>query len=436
MGRHSLLPALAASLLLTAAQGSAATKESPLAGRTTTTSGQFVVYAKDSSRRSMLAQRAEAARTVWNTNLGADGNWSHPIIIQDLIGTAKPRGNPNALTSIFEGDGGALKIQTSIYDPGILRGQLLEREIFRALGLEWIYRTAPLKAGKSFRSPPAWLLEGLTEEERMRESGTPGGVYATLLRSEQPPKLDDFLRAKPELMEAISLTLYRTQSLALLRALRGLPEGGKGLGTFLSSLAGEDSDLKALLSAFPSLQNDPARLGKLWTLAIARDSASRAMEPLTVSETGRSLNKLLDLSAPNDPKKPELGKAAGPAALPLIARSEGGAYLMRQKSAELYALEFRSHPLIKPVIEEYRKITADLAKKPRRNVEKDIAENQKIFDLLMQRTGQVEDYMNWFEATQLDSLSEDFFPAIGPAVDEKRTDPISRHLDAVETRGW
>lgn len=436
MGRNRFFAALAAGVLLAAAPSSPAAQESLLKGRTTTASGQFVVYAKDPSRRSMLAQRAEAARAVWNAKLEADGNWSHPIIIQDLIGTAKPRGNPNALTSIFEGDGGALKVQTSIYDPAVLRGQLFEWEIFRALGLEWIYRTAPLKAGKSFRSPPVWLLEGLTEEERIRESGTPAGVYATLLRSEQPPKLDDFLRAKPELMEATSLTLYRTQALALLRTLRGLPEGGKGLATFLSSLAGEDSDLQALLAAFPSLQNDPARLGKLWTLAIARDSASRKFDALTISETSRSIKSLLDLSAPTDPKKPELGNTTGPAAIPLIARGEGGSYLMRQKSAELYALEFRAHPLLKPVIEEYRKITSDLAKKPRRNVDKQIAENQKIFDLLLQRTGQVEDYMNWFEATQLDSLSEDFFPAVSPVVEEKRSDPISLHLDAVETRGW
>jgi hypothetical protein len=119
-----------------------------------------------------------------------------------------------------------------------------------------------------------------------------------------------------------------------------------------------------------------------------------------------------------------------------MAKSEGGPYLMRQKSAELFTLEFRSHPLLKPVIEEYRKITTQLALKPRKNVDREIEENGKILDLLLQRTGQVDDYMNWFEATQLDTISENFLEISNPAAPEKRTDPITLHLDAIEERGW
>jgi hypothetical protein len=434
MGRYRF--ALIVPGLLAFASLSLAAVDSPLSGRTTSSSGRFVIYSKDAARRSLIVKHAEAARTVWNAKLGADENGAHPIIILDLIGRAKPRGNPNAVTTIFVGDGGALKVQTSIYDSSVLRGQALDSEIYRALGLEWIYRTHPLKAGKPFRSPPAWLVEALAEDERMQEDGTPAGVYAALLRSEQPPKLADFLRAKPELMEATSLALYRTQALAFLKALEKLPEGGQGLGAFLSSLAQEDSDLKSLLAAFPSLENDASRLGKLWTLAIARDSAGKGTEPLSVGETSRALKALLDLSTPLDPKKPGKGTATGAAALPALAKSESGPYQMRQKSAELFTLEFRAHPLLKPVIEEYRKITTELAKKPRKNVSRQIEENGKILDLLLQRTGKVEDYMNWFEATQLDTLSEEFVEVSNPAAPEKRTDPISRHLDAIEDRGW
>ena len=431
MGRLALIAAgLAAFTAVVAAAGS------PLSGRTTSTSGRFVVYSNDALRRSLIAQQAEAARTIWNAKLGEEGSGASPIIIRDLIGSARPRGNPNAVTTIFEGDGGTLKVQTSIYDASVLRGQALEREIYRALGLEAIYRTHPLKSGKPFRSPPAWLLEALTEEARMQQDGTPAGVYATLLRSERPPKLEDFLRAKPELMEATSLTLYRTQALAFLKVLQGLPEGGRGLGVFLSSLAQEDSDFKSLLAAFPSLENDASRLGKLWTLAIARGSAGKGAEPLGMGETSRALNSLLDLSAPLDPKKPEKGTATGAAAFSPIAKSDGGPYLMRQKAAELFALEFRAHPLLKPVIAEYRNITTQLAQKPRKNVDRRVEENGKIFDLLIQRSGHVDDYMNWFEATQLDTLSENFLEITSPAAPEKRTDPISRHLDAIEDRGW
>ncbi len=441
MGRCWHILALILALVLSRAPSAEASLalaagDSPLSGRTTSSSGRFVIYSKDVARRSHIARQAEAALSSWNAKLSSDESPAHPIIIQDLIGSARPRGNPTAITTIYESDGNALKVQTSIYDITVLRGEALKWEIYRALGLEWIYRTHPLKAGKAFRSPPSWLLEALTEEERIREDGTPAGIYTALLRSEQPPKLEDFLRAKPELMEATSLALYRTQALAFLKSLQGLPEGSRGLGAFLSSLPKEDSDLKSLLAAFPSLENDASRLGKLWTLAIARGSAGKGAEPLSVGETSRGLKSLLDISVPLDPKKPEKGVATGAGALPLMAKSEGGPYLMRQKSAELFGLEFRSHPLLKPVIEEYRKITTQLALRPRKNVDREIEENGKILALLLQRTGQVDDYMNWFEATQMDTISETFLEISNPALPEKRTDPITLHLDAIEERGW
>ena len=126
----------------------------------------------------------------------------------------------------------------------------------------------------------------------------------------------------------------------------------------------------------------------------------------------------------------------GGGALPLLARTEGGPYLMRQKSTELLTLEFRAHPLLKPVIGEYRKMTTLLADKPKKNLDKPIEENGKILDLLLQRSGQVSDYLNWFEATQLDTLSENFLETTSPQETPKRTDPVSLHLDAIEERGW
>ena len=422
--------------LLALAAGPAEARENTLAGKTTSASGQFVIYSKDAIRRTSLAQRADEVRTQWLQKTGGDGTSNHPIIIQDLIGGAKPRGNANAFTGIYEGDGGEMKVQTDIYDVSIFRGLALDREIYRALGLAWIYKNHPPKTGGAFHSPPAWLLEGLVEEKRVRENGPPQGVYATLLRSDHPPKIEDFLKAKPELMEATSLTLYRTQALALLKTLQQLPEGQKGLEAFLDSLAENDADLKTLLAAYPSLETSPSHLGKLWTLSLARNSASKGIEPYSIGETVRALNELLDVSSLVDPKKPGLGKATGAAAFPSLAKSEGGSYLMRQKSAEFLSLEFRAHPLLKPAIAEYRNITTELASHPKKNVGKQIGETGKILALLLQRTGKTGDYLNWFEATQLDTPSENFLEVTSPPESRRRTDPISLHLDAIENRGW
>ncbi|MEI6493166.1 MAG: hypothetical protein WCO94_11510 [Verrucomicrobiota bacterium] len=422
--------------LLALITGASEAAENALAGKSTSASGEFVIYSKDGTRRTALAQRADDARAQWQQRIGADVTRSQPIIIQDLIGTPKPRGNSNIVTGIFEGDGGMMKVQTDIYDASALRGQALETEIYRALGLDLIYRNHPPKIGKAFRSPPAWLLEALAEEKRIKENGAPEGVYSALLKSEHPPRIEDFLKAKPELMEATSLTLYRTQAVALLKALQQLPEGSKGLANFLGSIAENDADMKSLLAAFPSLENSPSRLGKIWTLSIARNSTSKGTDPYSIGETVRALHELLEVSALVDPKRPALGKVTGPAALSLLAKCEGGAYMMRQKSAEFMTLGFRAHPLLKPVIAEYCKITTVLASKPKKNVDKQIEETGKILDLLLQRTGKVGDYLNWFEATQLDTLSENFLEVTSPLEVPKRTDPISAHLDAIEDRGW
>ncbi|MBE2205239.1 MAG: hypothetical protein IAE94_12975 [Chthoniobacterales bacterium] len=430
------LTALIAGGLLAVFATSLEARETPSNSRTVSASGQFVIYSKDPTRRTNLSRRADEARGQWLQKIGSETSDNQTIIIQDLIGTPKPRNIAGARTGIFEADGGSMKIQVDLYDAAVLRNQALEMEIFRALALARIYKERPPKAGKAFHYPPSWLLEGLCEERRMAENGSPSGLQATLLKSENPPRIEEFLKSKPELMEATSLTLYRIEALALLQTLQQLSEGQKGLGAFLDSLAENEPDLKRLLAAYPSLENNPSRLGKLWTLAIARSSASKGTEPDSIGETVRALKELLDVSAPLDPKKPELGKVTGAAAFPAIARSEGGGYLMRQKAAELMTLEFRSHPLLRPVIGEYRQITTQLASKPKKNLGKQIGETDKILDLLLQRSDKVGDYLNWFEATQLDTLSENFLEGPGPSQPPQRTDPLSLHLDAIENHGW
>ena len=109
---------------------------------------------------------------------------------------------------------------------------------------------------------------------------------------------------------------------------------------------------------------------------------------------------------------------------------------MRQKTADLLSLELRSHPLLKPIIEEYRNITTILSAKPKKDVAKRLDEIGKIRSLLAQRADRVTDYMNWFEATKLNSLSEDFLNVSPPPIAPPRTDPITTYLNAIEQRGW
>jgi hypothetical protein len=55
----------------------------------------------------------------------------------------------------------------------------------------------------------------------------------------------------------------------------------------------------------------------------------------------------------------------------------------------------------------------------------------------VQRAGEMEDYLNWFEAARLDTPSKEFEPTFeANSLSFRRSDPVSRYLDDIEARGW
>ena len=94
---------------------------------------------------------------------------------------------------------------------------------------------------------------------------------------------------------------------------------------------------------------------------------------------------------------------------------------------------------MRPIVEEYRIIATQLTRSPKKNFEKRIRKNMQLADALGKRTGEISDYMNWFEAVQLDTPSREFEESYD--VEERsaalrRTDAVSRTLDDIAARGW
>ena len=406
--------------------------------RSISSSKQFVIYFSDGAVRSRLALKAEDIKREWLRCLKQPDEWKAPIIIQ--VVTTRPANTPAMTTNLFESDGGELKVQIDVYEPSVLKGVDFEMELYRALGLEAMYRQAPPKAGKAITQPPAWLLEGMHEDAATRESGIPAGLFEMLIRSGPPPKLEAFLKLRPERMDATSRAVYRAQSMGLLRALISLPKGAENLAKYLASLpGGNPADAAKLLENFPQFADQPAELSKVWTLSMANASAVDRMKPLSMADSRKQLAVLMDITAQKDPKKAEAGLVIGPEALQAIARSESGRYILRQKAEELLRLELRSHPVMKPIVEEYRIIAMQLAEKPGKNFEKRIRKNMELQAAVADRTVAIEDYLNWFEATQLTTPSKEFDAMLDrknktPAF--QRSDSISRLLNDYEARGW
>jgi hypothetical protein len=378
-----------------------------------------------------MLQTAEKALTEWQKIVDAEVGAASPIILQDKSRSPHPRGSPALVTGIFETDGGGMKVQVDIYDVNAMRGGAFEVELFRALALHAMHKKNPPRAGKSYASPPGWFVEGLAEGLRRKESGVPDGVYAALIRSDRPPNLTEFFKQKPEILDATSLLLYRAQALALLRVLEKASEGKAGWVALLAAPDFSRDGATAVRQAFPSLGGDLGRFSKIWTLALARGSRGAGFSSLTVEATEATLASILDLGA-----APDSGKPRALPALMLGARGEGGAYLMRQRSVELLDLEFRGHPLLRQVVGEYREIASLLARKPKAKVAQRLEDIQKIRTLLVERHQKITDYLNWFEATQIDE-SETSLLDQGKAVEPLlRTDPYALALDRIEQIGW
>jgi hypothetical protein len=433
MRRISLLAGLLSSLM---AMGE--TKVEPPASleRSVSSSQQFVVYHSDRTVRSYLARKAEDLKGQWLRRLRLSDNWKSPIIIQ-VLPLHRPD-SPRVRTGVYESDGNALKLQIDVSDPASLRGPDFDLEVYRALFLEYSFRNVLPKAGKPFHQPPAWLIEGLYEDVMAREEGVSAGLYEQLLKEESPPKLEAFLKERPEMLDATSRAVYRARALGLFRALLRTPDGAKHLGEYCSSLPFLNPlDGAKLLEKFPTLAEQPVTLSKLWLLSLADASASNRVIPLSVPETQKRLSLLLEVTEATEHGKPEPGVAPGAEGLQAVARRAGGRYLLRQKAEDLLRLEVRAHPLLRPIVEEYRFIAGRLAAKPKTNLQSRIRKNMQLQQAIVQRADEIEDYLNWFEAARLDTRSKEFDSTFeASSLDFLRNDPVSRYLDDIEARGW
>jgi hypothetical protein len=406
--------------------------------RSVSSSQQFVIYHSDRGLRSRLAQRAEDLKNQWLRRLRLSDEWKSPIIVQVLAISGS--NSPRIRTALYESDGGASKIQIDVGDTAALKGSDFDLEVYRALFMEFGYRNVPAKAGKALHQPPSWLVEGLFEDVIAREEGVDVSVYERLINAKDSPDLTAFLKERPEMLDATSHAIYRAKALGLLRALLRTPDGAKHLAEYCANLSSlNPSEGAELLEKFPSLADNPVMLSKVWTLSLADASAANRVTPLGVKETERRLSLILEITAPANPAKPKGGTLNGPEAFPAVAKAKTGRYVVRQKAEDLLRLEIRAHPLIRPIVQEYRMIASELAAKPKKKLEVRIRKNMQLQQAVVKRADEMEDYLNWFEAAQLSTPSKEFDSAVDSqsnALTFHRNDAVSRYLDDIEVRGW
>ena len=393
-------------------------------------SRQFIIYGADARLRGTISELAEQTKSNLLALLGQRDEWKTTVIINLQPQQANlPEIPPTDLRVSQTGFGTKLQLDLTVGQN--LDGSLVERQLLRAVLLEMIYRNeSDLAPGATLVEPPDWLVEGMLALTPGRDREVLAEALST---TDKEKSLQEFLGQRFDLLDSAGRTLYRAYSIALVQLL--LDEGGRArLARYIGNLSHSSNDPVADLKVrFPQLRHD---LEKKWRFTVTRLGERPTYQLLTFAESERRLEELLQIKISNSsrngdqPKTTELSELAGRKA----SRDEKAA--VDQMSKALLLLIGTAHPILRPVAREYQQIATLLARGKRRRIAKRLSNLDYTRRELAARMGEIDDYMNWFEATQMQRRSGVFNDYLKAAHQSEvfapqRRDPLSIYLDAL-----
>ncbi|MEO5719307.1 MAG: hypothetical protein ABIR29_12170 [Chthoniobacterales bacterium] len=420
--------AFGAALCLTTSSGLAAGKP-----RSTSTSRQFVVYGADIRVRGAMCDLAERTKSNLLRLLDQRDNWKTVLIVN----LDYPRANyPDAPVAQLDVSqlGYGLKLQLNLLLTGEVKGRAVQRELLRAVLVEMMYRNrGNIAAGSPYVTPPDWLVEGVLALEPGRDSNEDAELLRAVVASKKIAPLDEIVRQRRAQLDAPSRQLHSAYSRALLQVLLGAPGGNSQLAGFINDLPDAPNDVMADLRAhFPeTLGRAPDRW---WALSVANLSAIDRYQMLSAAETARRFDQALRFSLPaKDGAVREYSLGEYDAYDKLPAHRDA----LRQVGQQLQLLAAQAHPSYRAIVQEAYELTELLARGKTRGVAARLARVASYRAVIVQQGTEIDDYLNWFEATQSKTNSGAFSQLLeaNRKTEEalpRRRDPISVYLDSIE----
>jgi hypothetical protein len=395
-------------------------------------SRQFVIYGADAPLRGTISELAEQTKSNLLTLLRQRDEWKTAVIINLQPQQANlPEIPPANLRVSQTGFGVKLQLDLTVgHNPD---GSLIERQLLRAILFEMIYRDeGDLAPGTTLVEPPNWLVEGAL-------ALTPGREHRALVEalstSDEGKSLQEFLGQRFDLLDSAGRTLYRAYSVAFVQLL--LDEGGgrARLTRYISNLGHASNDpVVDLKACFPQLRDD---VEKKWRSTVARLSEHQTYQLMTFAESERRLDELLQIKISDGSRNRGRPKPANLSELSRRKLSPEEKAAVNHMSQGLLLLVGTAHPVLRPVAREYQQIAALLARGKRRGIARRLLYLDGTRKELAARMGDIDDYMNWFEATQMENQSGAFSGYLKTANQSqvsapRRRDPLSVYLDALE----
>lgn len=398
-------------------------------------SKQFVVFSSDVRLRQRVASYADDLTADVSQLLGGVGLWKTPIVVTlDRATTADGAAPAPVLRLVDTPAGQKIELNVKIgADPAAVNMQKL---ILRALLLEYAYRGHPVAGGASYVEAPWWVVEGLIEIERRRDAGLDSDLFRRLVETNHLPPIENFLTEKPEELGPTALAVDRALAMGLLQMLVEQPDGRVNLGHFIRDWPQSNGDPMALLAKeFPTVAGKPETLQKWWTVNLARFAAADRYEGLTVADTDKALDALLQIEFVINKQGEKRTFAVGD--FKDFMKLPGSKATLGTRHTEIIALSSRANALLRPVMSDYEHIFSALAQGKTRGVRERLAKVEEYRTFVARRTSQISDYLNWFEATQMKTKSgafDNYLKTVEELSDQdkKQKGPIGEYLDELE----
>ena len=174
-----------------------------------------------------------------------------------------------------------------------------------------------------------------------------------------------------------------------------------------------------------------------WTTGLLRLLARQQSQLFTIGESERALDTLLTVTvapSPGSARKFHLEEFAS------FVREPQARAVLQRLTQELIVLGTRANPVYRSVVGEYQQIAFALTRQKTRRLAERLARLKSLRVELGKRGTEIDDYMNWFEATQARSQSglfADYLRAAELAAMAERPhrrDPISIYLTMLESQ--
>lgn len=416
------------SFLLALASVSAAPEQS------ISTSRQFIVYGTEVGVRGAICDLAERTKRDLLALLDQRDGWTTPIVINARYPQANLPELPRLAMNVSQ-TGFGLKLQLDFTLDSEVRRPEVRRELLRALLLEMIYRgESNIPAGAICVSPPDWLLEGIPAEQSDVPLDRVSNLLALPITARAVMPLEKFLQQRPELLDAPGRLLYRAYSVALVDLLSNAPEGRIRLTRLIASLRASNDSVAELQKHFPGLFESDDAVEKVWTTQIARLATEQPYSLLTTVETERRLEQTLRLTISDRSGE----KTYGLAEFTKFAKHPSAKSALALLAHDLRQLAVRANPVYRQIISEYAQTAVLLTRGKTNGLAARLERLRQTRHAAATQMREIDDYLNWFEATKLPSPSgafEDYLKAAESAVQPGQTkrDPISVYLDVLET---